>query len=175
MLFAPQRVLLDTYDREVKENGRPNETQKVRVEGEILTWSAANEKTLAGRGDTPWSYPAAPFWIILFAVPIVWIVTAAVLRGGLSMVLTGITVMRSDGRRGTRRQCAFRAALVWLPPAILLAASVWVQLSHFEMPYLAAGLWVAAAILMPVYLVLALKYPSRPPQDRLAGTHLVPL
>jgi len=42
------------------------------------------------------------------------------------------------------------------------------------MPFIAAALWVAATLLLPIYLVLALRYPNRPPQDRLAGTWLVP-
>ena len=32
-----------------------------------------------------------------------------------------------------------------------------------------------AAVLLPVYVAVALWNPDRPPQDRLAGTYLVPL
>jgi serine/threonine protein kinase len=172
-LLAPQRLLLDAYEQALA-GGQRNETQQLRLEREILVWSAAHEKSPAGSGASPWKYELGPFWIILAAVPLIWIAAAAVMRGGFSMLLTGIAVVRSDGRRATRRQCAFRAALVWLPVTLLLAASMWVQIAHYRWPYLGAGLWFAAAMLLPVYFVLALKFPTRPPQDRLAGTHLMP-
>jgi hypothetical protein len=38
----------------------------------------------------------------------------------------------------------------------------------------AVALWLVAAALLPVYVAVALANPSRPPQDRLAGTYLVP-
>ena len=41
--------------------------------------------------------------------------------------------------------------------------------------YLAAVLWLLALALLPVYAVIALRFPARPPQDRLAGTYLVPV
>jgi eukaryotic-like serine/threonine-protein kinase len=73
-----------------------------------------------------------------------------------------------------RRQCAVRAAIVWLPIALLLMACVWLQVYRFQLAYLAAGVWLVAAALLPLYFVLALRYPARPPQDRIAGTYLVP-
>ncbi|MFO0802763.1 MAG: hypothetical protein U0791_06520 [Gemmataceae bacterium] len=173
MLPAPQRWLLEAYEQAVKD-GQKNETQQLRLEREILVWSAANEKSAVGRGDSPWKFELGPFWIVLAAVPLLWIAAAASFRGGLSMMLAGIALVRSDGRRATRGRCALRAAFVWLPITLLLAASMWVQIAHYRWTYLAAGLWFAAAILLPAYFVLALKFPSRPPQDRLAGTHLLP-
>ena len=83
-------------------------------------------------------------------------------------------MVRTDGRRAYRRQCAFRAAIVWLPIAALLMGSMWVQIYQYQLTYAANGLWIAAMSLLPVYVVVALRYPSRPPQDRLAGTQLVP-
>jgi eukaryotic-like serine/threonine-protein kinase len=35
-------------------------------------------------------------------------------------------------------------------------------------------LWLVALALLPVYVAIALRYPTRPPQDRIAGTYLVP-
>ena len=129
---------------------------------------------MAGRGDSPWSYDDWPFWDVVVLVPLIWIAAAAAFRGGLSMLIAGIAVVRADGRRAYRRQCAFRAAIVWLPIALLLTGCVWLQVHRFQLVYLAAGLWLVAAALLPLYIVLALRYPSRPPQDRVAGTYLVP-
>jgi hypothetical protein len=112
--------------------------------------------------------------LVLVVIPAAWAVGAAVLRGGLSLLLTGVAVVRTDGRRATRRQCGLRAVLVWLPVAGLLVASVWVQAYHPAWRYAAAALWLAAVGLLPAYVVLALRTPARPPHDRLTGTHLVP-
>ena len=38
----------------------------------------------------------------------------------------------------------------------------------------AAATTLLALLLLPVYLVVALRQPSHPPQDRLLGTYLVP-
>jgi len=172
-LLEPQRLMIDVFDRTAEANP-PDEAQMLRIESEMLQWAAANEKSPLGRRSAPWRTTGTPFWLALLIVPLLWVTVAGVLRGGLSMMLAGIAVVRSDGRRATRRQCAFRAAVVWLPIMLLLGGSVWVQIAYYRTPLLAAGLWIAAVILIPVYLVLALKFPSRPPQDRLAGTHLVP-
>ena len=104
----------------------------------------------------------------------VWVGTAAVLRGGVSMILTGIALVRADGRRAARWQCAVRAAVVWLPVTLLLLLSVWLQVYRPERVSLYVSLWFVALALLPLYVVIALRYPSRPPQDRIAGTYLVP-
>src|SRR5262249_14741304 len=135
----------------------------------------AADDSKRGRADTPWSGEFAGVWAVLVLVPLGWAVMAALLRGGVSMALTGIAVVRADGRRAYRRQCALRAAVVWLPVVGLLAGSVWLQTNHFEYPLLYVGLWLAAAVLLPVYVVIALRDPDRPPQDRIAGTYLVPV
>ncbi len=141
----------------------------------VLTWAAAPDRVV-GRGDstTPWGSEAGPVWVVLTAVPLVWVLTGGLLRGGVSMLLTGIAVVRADGRRASRRQCAWRALLVWLPVVGLLTASAWVQVYIPARSGAAVALWLVAVALLPVYVAVALSNPSRPPQDRLAGTYLVP-
>ncbi len=175
-LSSPQRFLLESFDRATADvSDFPGKRAgHLQSEHDLLVWAAANEKTAAGKGDSPWKYNSSPMWGVLAAVPLIWILAAALLRGGLSMMITGIAVVRTDGRRAFRRQCAFRAAIVWLPIAALLLGSVWVQIYQYQLTYAANGLWIAAMSLLPVYVVVALRYPSRPPQDRLAGTQLVP-
>ena len=114
-----------------------------------------------------WAVAAAGF-------PVLWVVGAVVLRGGVSMRLAGIAVVRASGRRAARWRCGVRALLVWLPVAALVAGSAWLQAAYPAAAYPAAGLWLAAVALLPVYVVVALKDPARPPQDRLVGTYLVP-
>ncbi len=172
-LFGVQRAALERIEEPMTEvTRRPS----VELDGmrEVLVWAAAPEKSAKGGVASPWSTEAGPVWVILCAVPLVWVLTAGVLRGGATMLLTGIAVVRGDGRRASRRQCALRALLVWLPVAGLLAGSVWVQAYHPRNTGGAVALWLIAAALLPVYVVVALSNPSRPPQDRLAGTYLVP-
>ncbi|MDB5307218.1 MAG: hypothetical protein JWO38_1420 [Gemmataceae bacterium] len=173
-LLPPQRFVLDEFNRTIDDGPRKGEFD-LRAERDLLVWAAAPEKMPAGRGASPWDPEAGPVWAVLVAVPLAWVVGAAVLRGGVSMILTGIAVVRADGRRAYRRQYAVRAAAVWLPVVALLAGSVWLQVYHPRQVYLYAGLWLVALALLPVYLVVAVRYPVRPPQDRLAGTYLVPM
>ena len=170
-LASPQRFLMEPFDRAMEAARRD---RMLQAEHDLFVWAAANEKTPAGKGDSPWSYRMGPAWGVLAAVPLIWILAAALLRGGLSMMITGIAVVRNDGRRAFRRQCAFRAAVVWVPFTSLLLGSVWVQIYQYQLTNVANGLLIAAMSLLPVYAIVALRYPSRPPQDRLAGTHLVP-
>jgi hypothetical protein len=51
---------------------------------------------------------------------------------------------------------------------------VWLQVFRPEKVYLYVSLWFVALALLPVYVVVALRYPSRPPQDLVAATFLVP-
>ena len=172
-LLAPQRFVVEEFDRAMADVS-PDRTAILRAEHDLLVWSATNEKMPAGRGASPWEYRESALWFAMLLVPLMWIVAAAAFRGGFSMMIAGIAVVRTDGRRAYRRQCAFRAAIVWLPITALLIGCVWLQVYHYRAAYLAAGFWLAAAVLLPVYVVLALRYPSRPPQDRIVGTHLVP-
>ena len=64
---------------------------------------------------------------------------------------------------------------MWSPVALLLLGSNALQLYAPDAMYLAAVLWLLALALLPVYAVIALRFPARPPQDRLAGTYLVPV
>ncbi len=107
--------------------------------------------------------------------PLVWAVFAFAFRGGLAMSLAGITLVRSDGRLAGRFRCAVRELLVWLPVTSLLLAGLWVQAVMPQQVALRTALWLAAALLLPVYLMAALRNPTRPPQDRILGTHLVPV
>ncbi len=91
------------------------------------------------------------------------------------MMLAGIALVRADGRKATRRQCALRAALVWFPLAFLLLGAAVVQAYAPERVYVAVGLWLLAVALLPIYVVIALRFPTQPPQDRVTGTYLVPV
>jgi uncharacterized RDD family membrane protein YckC len=116
--------------------------------------------------------------------PILWILTAFVSRGGLTLQLTNLALVRSNGKKALRLQCAWRALLVWAPVTILLVlhglldAWHWVSARpttpHTAIAVLARLCWYAALALVLLYIVLYIWLPGRRLHDRLSGTYLVP-
>jgi hypothetical protein len=133
-------------------------------------------KTFGDRAEPLLPQAVAPLWRggAITIWPTLWVLWAFLARGGVSYSLTGIRVVRADGRKASRLRCAWRALLVWLPITLLLTLSDWVG---GDGPYADAwrwGGWGAAITLLAAYVGLALVLPSRSVQDRLAGTYLVP-
>ena len=106
-------------------------------------------------------------------------------RGGFTFRLAGITLLRSNGRKALRIQCAWRAFLVWMPVVAFLTAMAWLdglwlatwsrQGTSYGWAYWPSWLcWGLALTLLPLYVGLALWLPNRGLHDRLAGTYLVP-
>jgi len=121
----------------------------------------------------PFSDWRAASMLILFW-PLAWALVAFTLRGGFSYRILGIGVVDARGRPVSRRRAALRALMVWLPIALLLCTSVWIQSNHPTLVNLHSLLWLGALLIMPLYVGLALAQPVHPPHDRLLGTYLVP-
>jgi uncharacterized RDD family membrane protein YckC len=123
--------------------------------------------------------------LVVTVVPaVVWVVWAALWRGGLSMRVTGLALVRRDGRPAARWQCGWRALLVWGPVAALVVLAVGLDASYWLAwrPGMVPGperAWASAARyaalgLLALYAVLAVAWPRRGLHDRLAGTYVVP-
>jgi hypothetical protein len=122
--------------------------------------------------------------LMLLLFPALWVLWAFPAREGLSFLVAGLALVRWDGRRAELWRCAWRALLVWGPVAALLAGSTWLSGWYwigwepadpfFWVRWLAQLAFWAGMVLLPVYVVLALRSPSRGFHDRLAGTVLVP-
>jgi uncharacterized RDD family membrane protein YckC len=119
---------------------------------------------------------------ILLAWPAAWVVWALVTRGGFSLWLLGLSLVRGDGRPALRLQCAWRALLVWLPLTALLLLSAWCNATYWaNWPdnRSAALLWLSclaywgAMATLFAYAALAVWMPERSLHDCLAGTYLV--
>jgi hypothetical protein len=110
--------------------------------------------------------------ILIF--PVLWTFWPLLAGPGWSYWVVGISLVRRDGRPAHRLQCAWRALLIWGPVALLLAASVVLQAAIPELGWVAAAVGWFAAILLLVYALLALWFPTRSLHDVLAGTWLVP-
>jgi eukaryotic-like serine/threonine-protein kinase len=173
LLLTPQRILLEQVEEHIREDEERTHGYPMQVQ-ELVVWAGATDGTPRAKSLGPWQRESLPAMLVMLIVPVAMVIVAAALRGGVSMILAGISVVRGDGQRATRRQCGLRAAVVWFPITGLLFAVGWLQASSPELVFLAAGLWLIAVALLPVYVVIALRFPSRPPQDRVTGTYLVP-
>jgi hypothetical protein len=171
-LFLPhQRMVAELESSAVLTQARTQSMNAVRV---IVLWAGERDRS-RGREESPFGNWGALVAGVFLAVALGGVLLAAVFRGGLSLTLAGIALVRADGRRAYRRQCALRAILVWLPVLGLLFGSTLLQLLAPQAAYLAAALFLVAVALLPVYVVIALRFPTQPPQDRLLGTYLVPM
>jgi hypothetical protein len=115
-----------------------------------------------------------------------WVVWAFLTRGGVGYRLVDIRLVRTDGRKAARWQCAVRSLLFWLPVFGLLVAAYCLDYGFWSLgdpqvgglpgwlPLLALMAWLAGLLLLPGYAVLALRSPARSLHDRLAGTFLTP-
>jgi hypothetical protein len=114
-------------------------------------------------------------FVLLAIVPAIWVLWAFVTRGGLALPLMGLALVRADGRKAARWQCAWRAFLVWLPVVVPLWACVQVKVAAPELRYVHSGLWWLAVAVLLGEVILAVLRPWRALHDRLAGTYVVPL
>jgi hypothetical protein len=92
----------------------------------------------------------------------------------VSFLITGAAVVSADGTPATRWRSTARALMVWMPVALLLAASVWVQAHAPGLIGLYSLLWWLAVGVLLAYVFVAVSFPERPPQDRWLGTRIVP-
>jgi hypothetical protein len=126
----------------------------------------------------------AIIWAILAFWPAVWVLWAFVTRGGLVLLISGVSIVNSRGQPASRLRCAWRTFIIWLPVFALLAVSEQWQISYWAeweiedfnswTPLIFWTLpWIALALVLG-YGVIALWFPVRGPHDRLAGTYLVP-
>jgi uncharacterized RDD family membrane protein YckC len=145
------------------------------------------ERLVAEEDDTIGDFNVLPRIVVpaVMVFPALCVLSAFIFRGGVILQLMGMVLLRANGRRALRIQCAWRALLTWVPPTALLLLAVWLDIrcwnvwaatGHPGKWYEAAAWasWFAALLLLPTYLLLALWYPARGPQDRLSGTYLLP-
>ena len=103
--------------------------------------------------------------------PLAWTLWAGFFRGGMSLRMMGLRLVRRDGRPASRLQCAFRTLLVWLPLTLVLLLTNLLFKEHSDY---SVTVWFCAVGLLAAYLYIALLYPTRALHDLLAGTWLVP-
>ena len=109
--------------------------------------------------------------IIPLFVLVVW---GGLSRGGLTHAVTGLAVVRRDGRRAWMLQSAWRTLLFWLP-FFCIAAAIQILDSHgTDFIWWSQQLRRAFLILPLLYLVFVFRWPNRGPHDIASGTFVVP-
>ncbi len=112
--------------------------------------------------------------VLIGFLPLIWIGFAWLLRGGLAFRLTGLALVRRDGRPAGRWRCAGRATLFWLPIVAILWSVAAIDLYATSALWLCSLLQGLSVVVLAGYAVHALRSPARAWHDRLAGTWLVP-
>lgn len=174
-LTAPEQMALDAVSQQFYFDDPNFEEPQSFLQAAAMQIRAAEEPgSAAAASDGEWWVLAGSAAVVLL-VPVGWAGFAFVFRGGLAMLLAGITLVKADGRRAGRLRCAFRELLVWAPLTAVLLLTLWIQDAYPEMVLTRTVLWLVGVAMIPLYIVIALRDPVRPPQDRLAGTFLVPV
>lgn len=166
-LIDPASMLIEVTWFDEKENIRTKENHG--VESYVLTTSEIPSVSRLARLENLFGVLA-----VIWFFPALWFLFAAIFRGGLSFALLGLCLVRSNGRLAFRVQCAWRAVLIWAPVAALLTLSAFLEYHRAGHHLFALLCWWFALALLLVGLLVSVWFPSRAPQDRLAGTYLVP-
>lgn len=112
--------------------------------------------------------------VFLSILPLLWVLWSLVWPGGLSFRLAGLALVNEWGEPCARLRSGWRALLIWLPVAGLLAWLTAIDCFFPAWSWLALvvqGLYVA---LLVAYGVMPLRFPERGLHDWLAGTRVVP-
>jgi uncharacterized RDD family membrane protein YckC len=108
---------------------------------------------------------------VIAPLGLVW---AALARGGPSLGLAGLALVRADGRRAAWWQAVLRCVLAWAQVGGLVTGLLLVAATLKEVPDQQAAFFYCSAAVILGYLVFAVWLPRRPLHDRLARTSLVP-
>ena len=97
------------------------------------------------------------------------LIAALLFRGGLVLLVTGVTFVRRDGLRASRLRVFWRALVAWSPVVlgVVFAAALSPWLGMF-------GGALAVLLVLGVLAILSIAWPRRGLADILAGTWPVP-
>lgn len=149
--------------------------EPIPLELELRAWDATILLRRAAEGEPSEFSRARIFVWTLISLPLFTLVIIALIaRGGLTLRMAGLALVRADGQGASRPRAAWRAitmlvpflALVWW--VVVLDTGTVDHLSLVPVPFILAGLLLVAGAGM------ALWFPRRTIHDWLAGTYVVP-
>jgi hypothetical protein len=116
--------------------------------------------------------PALPVVVLttslLIYVGLPALVAALLFRGGVVLLIAGVTYVRKDGLRASRLRLLWRSLVAWSPVLPVAFVATLALAKHFTWQP-----WLALALLS-VLVAVSVALPGRGLQDRLAGTWPVP-
>jgi hypothetical protein len=116
----------------------------------------------------PWLPAMVTVGSLVVYVCIPALIAALLFRGGLVLLIAGVTFVRKDGQRASRLRLLWRAIVTWSPSLLAFILSILAISKQVNW-----GPWLTLAL--PCLLaVLSVALPGRGLQDRLAGTWPVP-
>ena len=117
-----------------------------------------------------------PFLVVFLTLisPLVWAIWIGLTRGGISMWVSGLSIVGSDGKPAPWWLHQLRPALMVLPILLLQIAIAWIDLFHGEFIWVSALLYQVLIGVFLAYAIFTIAFPRRAPHDWLLGTHLVP-
>ena len=153
-------------EQSIAEHPAPTEEEIKEADAAVGKFVPKNQP-FAGK-PPPW-LPAFVLWgSLAFYVCIPAVIAALLFRGGLVLLIAGVTFVRKDGQRASRLRLLWRAIVTWSPLFLALIPSGLAISRHLNW-----GPWLGLGLLgLPAVLSVAL--PKRGLQDRLAGTWPVP-
>lgn len=164
-------VMIKGADRQFAEQSvaeHPTLTPAETAEADTAVGKYVPKQNVFGHELAP-GMPAMVFAISLFAyVGLPAVLAALLFRGGLVLLVGGVTYVRRDGVRASRLRLLWRALVTWLPVFILAGCTISAFAKHVTW---ATWCYLAALALLAA---ISVALPQRGLQDRLAGTWPVP-
>jgi eukaryotic-like serine/threonine-protein kinase len=117
----------------------------------------------------PWMTPMVFATTLVLYVGLPAVVAALLFRGGLVLLVSGVTFVRRDGARASRLRAFWRSLVAWSP---LGAAPFVFGILKVAVSSVTAG--TIAVLVVCVLTVVSMALPKRGLPDRLAGTWPVP-
>jgi len=108
------------------------------------------------------------------------LIAALVFRGGLVLLIAGMTFVRRDGARASRLRMFWRGLVAWGSPVLvvivtwLLLCAVYGFKPKFDSHLATYGWGITSALLICALTIVSVALPKRSLPDRLAGTWPVP-
>jgi len=113
-------------------------------------------------------------FLIMLAPFLIWIVVSGVSKGGISMWISGLRIVDSDGRPVRWYLNLMRAFLAGMPFLVLQFMIALIDLVYPEFLWISVILYQVLLWLFLVYAILTIAFPRQAPQDWFLGTYLVP-
>jgi hypothetical protein len=101
-------------------------------------------------------------------------ILGVVFRGGLTWILAGLALVHRNGKPCGRLWCGVRAVVVWIPIMAVSLALIFVQVNGPTWVLTRLFLVITIVVMCIAYSIIAIRNPSRPIQDRIMGTQIVP-